>query len=171
MAAFASGLQIDTAAHHLGAGREAVEHLLDACEARVAAMAASLEGKGRAELAQCETIPRVYRHTGRNVRAQGGGICQGHRGKVARLCKPTRLMLPCARPPLPPQQAPTTPAAYVAKALHPLEEFLTAQSATLPPGSRERREFVSRTVKPLSLTFKEVRAPLKPTCMCEARPT
>lgn len=87
-----------------------------------------------------------------------GGICQAHRDEGARHCKPIRLTLSCSRPTLPAQQAPTTAAAYVAKALYPLEEFLTAQSATLPHGSRERREFVSRTIKPLSLTFKEVRA-------------
>ena len=52
------------------------------------------------------------------------------------------------------------------KALHPLEEFLSAQQSTLPPASAERVAFVSRVGMPLSVTFNEVGARDQHPALC-----
>lgn len=84
--------------------KEVCNGLHAACDERLAALAAELVACGRGEIKGAEAVPRLYRHTGRQLREDK--LAGGHK-------TPMRCMQP-----------PSAAAPYVAKILAPLEAFV-----------------------------------------------
>lgn len=54
--------------YHIAAGHEAIERLSEAADKRIRNLADGIMKQGMEAAKGCETVPRLYRHTNREVR-------------------------------------------------------------------------------------------------------